>query len=83
MRADRGQFKILPYSRLPLASSCLRTMRQKLSALFQAFPLPEKKFSELHFFRQKWEAFPYVKASPRGEAPPRGDGEGRSPFLIF
>ena len=36
-------------SRLPLASSCLRTMRQKSSA-FKAFPLSEKKFSELHFF---------------------------------
>ena len=61
------------------------------------FPLPEKKFSKLHFFRQKCEAFPYVKASPcffllsqksakivsryaaspRGEAPPKGGGEGQ------
>ena len=23
---------------------------------FKAFPLPEKKFSKLHFFRQKWSA---------------------------
>ena len=63
----------------------------------QGFPLPEKKFSKLHFFRQKCEAFPYVKASPcffllsqksakivsryaaspRGEAPPKGGGEGQ------
>ena len=46
----------------------------------RGFPLPEKKFSELHFFRQKWESFPYVKASHRGEAPPRGGGEGRNLF---
>ena len=38
--------------------------QQKLSAYFIGIPLPEKKFSELHFFRQKWESFPYVKASP-------------------
>ena len=31
--------KLSAATRLPLASSCLRTMRQKLSALFQGFPL--------------------------------------------
>ena len=65
-------------------------------------PLACIKFCLQNFLRQKWESFPYVKASPcffllsqksakivsryaaspRGEAPPGGGGEGRSPFLI-
>ena len=32
--------------------------------------------------KQKWESFPYVKVSHRGEAPPRGGGEGRILFSI-
>ena len=49
----------------PLASSCLRTMRQKSS---DASRLPLAS-SCLRTMRQKCEALPYVKASPRGEAP--------------
>ena len=54
-------------SRPSFASLSLATFppRGRLNfRLFHGFPLPEKKFSELHFFRQKWESFPYVKASP-------------------
>ena len=67
--------------RLPLASSCLRTMRQKLSALFQGFPsgggsLRSKvvrgsfKF-DIIFYNRK-QATPLIRRrsatpSPRGE----------------
>ena len=32
----------------------------------KAFPLPAENFTLQNFLRQKWEAFPYVKPSPRG-----------------
>ena len=38
----------------------------RLKRSLHVFPLPEKKFSKLHFFRQKCEALPCVKASPWG-----------------
>ena len=36
----------------------------RLKRSLHVFPLPEKKFGKLHFFRQKCEALPYVKPSP-------------------
>ena len=36
----------------------------RLKRSLPVFPLPEKKFSKLHFFRQKCEALPCVKPSP-------------------
>ena len=50
----------------PLPCFCCCKIQQKLSALFQAFPLPAENFARKIFSRQKCEAFPYVKASPRG-----------------
>jgi len=40
--------------------------------------LPEKKFSELHFSGKNCQ--PLFSASPWGEAPPGGGGEGRRLF---
>ena len=50
--------------------------------LMLRLPLASIKFCLQNFLRQKWESFPYVKASLRGEAPPRGGGEGRILFPI-
>ena len=77
----------------PLLHFAQRKIQQKLSASFRGFPFlifAQRKNSK------KWEAFPFVKASPRGaflaELPPKGNlggllsakrtDEGRSPFLI-
>ena len=49
----------------PLLHFAQRKIQQKLSASFRGFPFlifAQRKNSK------KWEAFPFVKASPRGEA---------------
>ena len=56
--AERGHDRTRPLQ------SAIADSFPSVACLFHGFPLPEKKFSELHFFRQKWESFPYVKASP-------------------
>ena len=58
---SKSRFILNPHSRLPRRGSCRLLPTEEVFAclplsLRQAFPLPEKKFSKLHFFRQKLSA---------------------------
>ena len=59
--------------------------RQKLSALRQGFPLPEKKFSELHFLRQKGQYLPSSRLPLGGKLLAKQGDEGRLnyPLKVF
>ena len=73
--------------RLPLASSCLRTMRQKLSALFQGFPLPSSRLplasSCSRTMRQKLSAASRLPLGGRLLAKQGGEGQLHFRFKIL
>ena len=69
---SKSRFITNPHSWLPLRGSCRLLPTEEVFvcpplSLRQAFPLPEKKFSKLHFFGkncQPLRAFPFSPRSP-------------------